>query len=443
MKPLRPNLLIFEDDQYITATISWKLNVLGNIHIGTTHEACVQLLQNTTLPALAIIDLHLGKELYAGKKLLALCKSKNIPTIAISSDENEQLVTELYELGATHFLIKKDYLELLFQYAQSMLKSSESNYFEKIFNQQFFTKNSKLKKDIKQLWSIPLKGQNLHISGPTGSGKTLLANLYHQELYGKSPFVHLNCAEIPEALMESELFGHQKGSFTGADKDYKGKISLANNGTLFLDEIGCLSLSLQAKLLKVIESQSFYPVGSNEEKKVNFTLITATWEDLFEKTKNNQFRLDLLQRIMNYRLSLPGLMDRSEDIDFFIEQWMKKYPRKFSIANDAQELLRSYSYPGNFRELKAILMQLAQSPKGVVDKGALLQILSLNAPFKCNPILSNSDEIIKIGIKKYLQNLEKKIVSDFYLKHDQQVTPVLKDLKLSASSFYRITHSEE
>lgn len=153
---------------------------------------------------------------------------------------------------------------------------------------------------------------------------------------------------------------------------------MANNGTLFLDEIGCLSLTLQAKLLKVLESKSYYPIGSNQLQKVQFTLITATWEDLFEKAKNNLFRLDLLQRITHYKLRIPPLNERPEDVELFIAHWMKNYPRRFSLNNEAKSKLMHYDFPGNFRELKAILMQLAQSPLGYVDIATLDQFLAKN-----------------------------------------------------------------
>ena len=436
----KPQVLLIDDDPYICATLTWKIENLAPVSTAKNFNEGKKLLELANNSAIAIIDLHLGEDLYAGKKLLSLCRVKNIPCIVISSDENEQLITELYDLGATHFLIKRDYLDLLYHYVLTLIKKSDPGYFENLFQNQFITHHQKLKENIQRLWSMPTKGQSVHIFGPTGSGKSLLAEIYHQAIFADLPFVHLNCAEIPETLIESELFGHVKGAFSGAEKEYQGKISLANKGTLFLDEIGCLSLNLQAKLLKVIESKSFYPIGSNEQKKVHFTLITATWEDLFDKAKNNLFRLDLLQRITQHKIVIPPLKDRPEDIEYYISHWMKNYPRKFSLTYEAKQILKEYSFPGNFRELKSVLTQIAQSPIGRVDSTEIKKFISLNQNTDIeridNKLIINFNDLLRIGVKKYLQKIEKNIVQEYYERHQHQVTPVLKDLKLSASSFY-------
>lgn len=320
-----------------------------------------------------------------------------------------------------------------------MLKTSQENYFEDIFEKKFITLDGNFQSHLKLLWKMPLKGESLHITGTTGSGKTLLAELLHSELFSSNPFVHLNCAEIPESLLESELFGHAKGAFTNAEKDYPGKLNLAHNGILFLDEIGCLSLTLQAKLLKVLETKCFYPVGSNEKIKVNFTLITATWENLFEKTHSKEFRLDLLQRIMQYRIEIPALKDRPTDLMHYIVHWMDRYPRKFHFNQEAKNHLLSYPFPGNFRELNSLLLQMAQTSSGEVDCSKLKNFLNLKDKLEASDESINMENVRKDGIKSYLQKLEKKIVLQSYEQNNKQVTAVLNELKLSPSSFYRIT----
>lgn len=438
-------IALVEDDPYISTTINWKIKGLGEIKNAPCYTSAAMIIKNEK-PDLAIVDLHLGAEFEAGKKLIALCKSQNIPTIAMSSDERSELIQELYQLGATHFLIKKDYLDLLYHYANILLKTHKKEYFDDIFQKKFITQNIVLQNHLKNLWSIPLKGESLHISGPTGSGKTLLAEIFHQELFQGAPFIHLNCAEIPETLLESELFGHVKGAFTNADKEYKGKLQLAHNGTLFLDEIGSLSLTLQAKLLKVLETKCFYPVGSNEKIRVNFTLITATWEDLFERAKNNTFRLDLLQRIMGYRIHLPSLKDRPSDLEFYMDQWIKNYPRKFRITKEAKNLMMRHDFSGNFRELKAILLQLAQTPQGDVQTSHIENLicsdLAITHNHPTNNMPYNIQDVIQDGIKKYLHKIERQIVADSLDRNNQNVTAVLTELKLSPSSFYRIAQEK-
>lgn len=442
MKYKLPCIALIEDDPALLVSISWKLKDLGTIKTADNLDLAQKLL-NQVKPKIAIIDLHLREESNAGKKLISFCKMHKIPSIVITSDERPELINELYDLGATHFLVKKNFIDLLHHYVNVILKTTQNNYFEDIFSKRFITLDLNFQNKIKDLWSMPLQGESLHISGPTGSGKSLLAELYHKEIFSNTPFIHLNCAEISETLLESELFGHQKGAFTSAEKSYQGKLSLANNGVLFLDEIGCLSLTLQAKLLKVLESKSFYPVGSNQKIKVNFTLITATWEDLFEKTKNKEFRLDLLQRIMHYRIEIPALKHRTEDLLHYISHWMNNYPRKFHMLQEAQNILLHYDFPGNFRELKSILLQMAQTPKGEIDLLTLKNYLHPTTKTEMEASSIDFSQLLQDGIKSYLQKLEKKIVIDSYERNNYQVTAVLNELKLSPSSFYRITQLKD
>lgn len=436
---------LFEDDTLISKNIGLKLAQLGQIREANTLRSAQLLLENENFD-LAIIDVHLNESKDSGKEIIKSCQKLKIPIIAISGDKSPELIEELYLLGVTHFLVKSNYLDFLFQYASTLLKENDPHYFINLFKNKLLTTNFAYINELKKLWSMPLKGESIHICGPTGSGKTQLASIYHEEVYPNTPFVHLNCAEIPESLLESELFGHVKGSFTNAQSDYEGKISLANGGILFLDEIGSLSLNLQAKLLKVLESKNFFPVGSNKPKTVKFTLITATWEDLFEKAKNKEFRLDLLQRITHFSICIPALHKRTQDIKQYITYWMDNYPRRFKINDAAYETLVQYDYPGNFRELKAILSQLAQCPSGIVNTDAVQTVLKIQSAEES--IVKNSfgnydyNEIVQLGLKEYLKSLEKKIVTDSYSKNNQFVSAVLEDLKLSPSSLYRILQSQ-
>lgn len=199
---------------------------------------------------------------------------------------------------------------------------------------------------------------SLLISGETGTGKGLVARVIHTASRRASkPFVTINCAAIPEFLLESELFGHEKGAFTGALKNRKGLFSEADGGTLFLDEIGEMSLPLQAKLLHVLESQTLRPVGSNKEQEVDVRIIAATHHDLQSAVQKEKFRQDLFYRLDVVSLTLPALRHRREDIPELLEHFLRltraRHPdtkvEKFSV--EALELLRQYDWPGNVREL--------------------------------------------------------------------------------------------
>jgi transcriptional regulator with PAS, ATPase and Fis domain len=199
------------------------------------------------------------------------------------------------------------------------------------------------------------------IEGPTGTGKDLLAKVIHNaSKRAKKPMVKVNCAALPDNLLESEMFGYVKGAFTGADRDKPGRFQEADKGTIFLDEIGDLPLSLQAKLLRVLEDREFYPLGSRKTTKVDVRIITATNQDLERLVEEKRFREDLFYRLNVIRLELPPLKERKGDIPLLIEHILKrlsavKETQINKISEDAMEVLLNYDYPGNIRELENVL----------------------------------------------------------------------------------------
>jgi len=195
------------------------------------------------------------------------------------------------------------------------------------------------------------------ILGESGTGKELIARALHY--YGprkEKPFVAINCSALPEGVLESELFGHAKGAFTGAIRDHVGKFELANGGTLFLDEIAEISPAIQVKLLRVLEEREFQRVGDNRSIKVDIRLITATNKDLYRKVLENSFRDDLYYRLSVFPLHLPPLRERTADIRLLVAHFIKKFNKQMGrsiqgIADEFLEILESYSWPGNVREL--------------------------------------------------------------------------------------------
>jgi two-component system response regulator HydG len=199
------------------------------------------------------------------------------------------------------------------------------------------------------------------IEGPTGTGKDLLAKVIHNaSKRAKKPMVKVNCAALPDNLLESEMFGYVKGAFTGADRDKPGRFQEADKGTIFLDEIGDLPLSLQAKLLRVLEDREFYPLGSRKTTKVDVRIISATNQDLEKLVEAKRFREDLFYRLNVIRLELPPLKERKGDIPLLIDHILKrlsavKETRVSKISEDAMEALLNYDYPGSIRELENVL----------------------------------------------------------------------------------------
>jgi DNA-binding NtrC family response regulator len=201
------------------------------------------------------------------------------------------------------------------------------------------------------------------ILGESGTGKELVARaIYHYSSRSKGPFLAINCAAIPENLLESELFGHEKGAFTGADRRRVGKFEQANGGTLFLDEIGDMTPLTQTKILRVLQGQEFERVGGNEPVKTGVRLIAATNRDLENLVAEGTFRGDLYYRLNVYTIKLPPLRERRDDLRVLAEHFMKRFGRELKkdvrgIASEALELLQHYSWPGNVRELQSVMKQ--------------------------------------------------------------------------------------
>jgi transcriptional regulator with PAS, ATPase and Fis domain len=202
------------------------------------------------------------------------------------------------------------------------------------------------------------------INGETGTGKGLIAQAIHQHSYRRNqPFVSINCGAIPENLLESELFGHVKGAFTGATANKVGKFEAADGGTIFLDEIGDMSQDLQVKILKVLEERCFEPVGTCRTVKVNVRIIAATHRELEEEVQKGHFREDLFYRLFVIPITLPALRDRRSDIPHFVRQFMRqlnrsKKTRVDSISDAALDVLMGHAWPGNVRELANLMERM-------------------------------------------------------------------------------------
>ncbi len=218
------------------------------------------------------------------------------------------------------------------------------------------------------------------IQGETGTGKELVASTVHA-YSGRShrPMIHVNCAALPEQLIESELFGHVRGAFTGADRDRTGKFVLADGGTLFLDEVGELPLSAQSKLLRALQNGEVQPVGQDNVKTVDVRLVTATNRNLAKEVEEGRFRADLYHRLSVYPLHVPPLRERGDDVallcGFFLEQARRKLGiTQLAMAPGVVHILKSYSWPGNVRELQHLLDRAALKSRSRQQKGDITLI---------------------------------------------------------------------
>jgi two-component system nitrogen regulation response regulator GlnG len=210
------------------------------------------------------------------------------------------------------------------------------------------------------------------ITGESGTGKELVARaIYQHSSRARAPFLAINCAAIPENLLESELFGHEKGAFTGADRKRIGKFEQCNRGTLFLDEIGDMPLATQAKILRLLQDQSFERVGGNETIRTDVRLIAATNRDLKTWSAEGKFRPDLYYRLSVFTIQLPALRERGDDLLLLVQHYLRRFSRELGreireITPEALELLRGYSWPGNIRELQGVLKQAILQSSGTI-----------------------------------------------------------------------------
>ena len=216
------------------------------------------------------------------------------------------------------------------------------------------------------------------ITGESGTGKELVARaIYQHGPRARAPFLALNCAAIPETLLESELFGHEKGAFTGADRRRIGKFEQCNGGTLFLDEIGDMPLALQAKVLRLLQEQAFERVGGNETIRTDVRLIAATHRDLKLWSAEGKFRPDLYYRLGVFTIHLPPLRERGDDLPLLVQHYVRRFSRELGrevreVAPEAMERLRFHGWPGNIRELQSVLKQALLQASGTVLLPAFL-----------------------------------------------------------------------
>lgn len=279
---------------------------------------------------------------------------------------------------------------------------------------------------------IPTRS-NILILGDSGTGKGLVAEIVHANSQRKDkPFISINCSAIPENLLESELFGYRKGAFTGAVSDKKGLITMADQGTLFLDEIGDMPLSLQAKILKVLETGEVYPIGETRPKYSDIRLIAATNKDLEDLIQKGLFREDLYYRLNVIEVKIPALRERKEDIDVLARHFVEKYGKENNkkvagITDEAMEILLNYPWPGNVRELRNVI------ERAVVLTGSD-RIGVAELPEKLKTARGGKDAQT---LKARLEYYEEKLIKDALQAHNWNKEEVARELDVDLATLYR------
>ena len=286
-------------------------------------------------------------------------------------------------------------------------------------------------------FAAPTDGRVL-LYGENGTGKELVANLLHfHSRRRKNPFIEMNCAAIPEELIESELFGHIKGSFTGASEDKNGKFAQADGGTLFLDEVGDMSPKTQAKVLRVLEEQRFTPVGGHVSVKVDVRVIASTNKDLEKEIELGNFREDLYYRLNVIPFQLPPLRERREDIpqlaSYFLEDFGKKYARKAPVlTSKAMEILESYPWPGNVRELRNVMERFI-----IMTPQQRLDVFDLPDAILRRTVMVPEDQDEPSSLQNARERFEKDFILQKLARFKGNVSRTAQALQIERSNLYR------
>ena len=382
----KPIVLIVDDEEGIRESLSGIFEDEGyDILSAISGEEAIKILKEHS-PDLVLLDIWLSG--MDGIETLQEIKPlrPDLPVIMISGHGNIELAVKAAKMGAYDFLEKPLSLEKVLIVSKRAIEKSSLEMENKALKESLLKKWTLIGESpeinkLRQQIEMASKGNGrVLITGESGTGKELVARLLHESsARAKMPFVEVNCAAIPQELIESELFGHEKGSFTGALEQKKGKFELADSGTLFLDEIGDMSMQTQAKVLRVIETQEFQRVGGSKKISVDVWIIAATNKSLMDEAKKGNFREDLFYRLNVIPLKVLPLRERKNDIPLIVEHFLKnigaeygKTPKK--IAPEAMIMLKNYNWPGNVRELRNLIERLVIMTSSDIITGKTLFI---------------------------------------------------------------------
>ncbi|WP_406243282.1 sigma-54-dependent transcriptional regulator [Tissierella carlieri] len=412
-------ILIADDEKNICDSLKFALE--DNYKVFTTQDAnqVMEILYSEDIDVV-LLDLKIGK--IDGITVLKDIKSKlrNVQVIVVTAYGSIKSSINAMKEGAFHYITKPIDMEELYLYVEKAIEYKNLNYsltnLKKILHERYsfkeiVGKSDKLRLFLNRVEKVIDIDSTVLITGESGTGKDLIAKALHFQGNRKDEnFIVVNCAAIPENLLESELFGYEKGTFTGADKKKIGKIQLANNGTLFLDEIAEMDLQLQAKILRIVEDMEVTPLGSNRPVKIDVRIVAATNKDLEAEVKSGKFREDLFYRLNVINLEVPPLRERKGDIPVLLNYFLNKYNNKLhkevvGFSKDVIETLEKYKFPGNVRELENLVeMLVALSDNKIISKESLPERYYANI----DKGYDNNDIRIRIGTN--LKEIERIVI---------------------------------
>jgi two-component system, NtrC family, response regulator HydG len=442
-------VLVVDDDEPHAAAVAESLQRVGyDCVIATSGEEGLRLIEEQVFD-IVITDLIMDR--VGGLEVLAKAKRElpDAEVVILTGHSTIKTAVTAMQAGASTYLTKPlDINELRTKAdkaSQSQRLQRSNVELQKQLNEKFgfegvIGNSSAMHAVVAKLRQIAPTSASVLITGESGTGKELVAKALHINSPRKNkPFVPLNCAELSENVLESELFGHVKGAFTGADRDRIGRFQYANGGTLFLDEIGDMPIAIQVKLLRVLESGEIVRVGTNEPIKVNVRLISATHRDLTDAIAEGKFRQDLYHRLKVVSVKLPPLRERREDIPLLIEHFLKELTASHgktitAVAPAVRKVLTAYSWPGNVRELKNTIESMI-----VIDTDGQLDLDDLTEDLQAITSSTRSDGPAGVDslVGQSLEEIEKHYIIETLKRTGGNREDTAKHLGIGERTLYR------
>jgi two-component system nitrogen regulation response regulator NtrX len=444
---IRKTILVVDDEEDIRDSLKGILKDEGfAVELATNGSEALDRVE-TAMPDLILLDIWMeGTE--QGLDVLAGLKKKYpvLPVIMISGHGTIETAVTATKLGAYDYIEKPlsyDKILLVIENCLNYHLLAEENLLLKRQAAKRFhlTGSSDVMKDLKkQIETVASTNAWVMITGENGTGKELVAHTIHRlSNRADRPMVEVNCAAIPEELIESELFGHERGSFTGADSHRRGRFDLANHGTLFLDEIGDMSLKTQSKILRILDEQRFERVGGDKTIQVDVRVIVATNKNLREEIRKGTFREDLYYRLNVIPIHVPPLRDRKEDISLLVQDFLEEFSRENnsepkSITDETLPALLAHDWPGNVRELKNLVERLViMSPGTRIEFSSLLGGFEpITSQFAAHPSFKTASTL-----REARNMAEKEYISAKLVKNKGNISQTAEEIDIDRTSLHK------
>jgi two-component system response regulator GlrR len=446
-------LLAVDDDRNLLKIITMRLESLGYEVTAAQNEEEAKQAATTQLFDLAVIDLQLKQQ--DGISLMEELRFiiPGMPVIILTAHGSIESAVEAMKRGAYTYLTKPfDARELALHVERALENrslTSEVNRLKGLLAERYdfgniMARSEPMRRVLEVVSRIAENDSTVNIHGESGTGKEVIARAIHFASGRKDkPFVAINCAALPETLLESELFGHEKGAFTGAIRASKGLFAQANGGTILLDEIGDMPLSIQAKFLRVLQERQFYPVGGDRPLEVDVRVIVATNKNLEELVKQALFREDLYYRIHVIPITLPPLRERTEDIPLLAESFLKKFSLQMKkevkgFSPSALQRLMLYDWPGNVRELEnTVEYAVAMTVQDVITEGLILPAKNGDSQESVKPFKVAKDNFESTYLVRLLELTRGNISSAATLagKYRADIYTLLKKHRINPGDF--------